>query len=472
MRQWTVFVAAAAVATACSSAPPPASTVEPPTPTTTLPAPTTTMAVTATTLASADGTRFERVDPVTLEPVDGYASVPVGGWFVHAVSPGGRWLAFVTFPYAGQAGELRLVDVERWEIASAGERIVNLSSLLVDDDGTIAWVEGIGTSRPALNRKALGGAVEEVALLPEAFVGYDAHRYSSGIALFGLVETVLRQYQGSAALMTVDAAGMVREVPLPAVTMGQTSFTEEPGIGPVFDSVNPDVVWDGDRALIVHADESIVTEVDLIAGTVESHVIGPEISAFGRFLQWLIPPAHAKLASGDTVTAVLSPDGSRLYKAASRSDVFEDAGGTWHNVITPLGIEVVDTANWTPITALELPVDSVALSPDGRVLLAVGSSVDWAEGSEWVDTVSPLYVIDAANLEVLHEVEVGVYPTIGFPTTAGFAYLTTYGDSVTAQVLDLATGELGASRNAAVLTPIPTIGVLGVEDLQLPYATP
>jgi hypothetical protein len=456
MRPWRFLVAAALMLGACSSAAVTTTTVPVATP------PPTTVDV-ATTLAVRYLTnRLESVDPVTLEPVPGVVPLPSTTWFDWRLSPNQRWLALVAYDVMGFGGDLRLVDLDAWQQIDT-DLSRNPVAIVVDDAGTMTWTEWVEGSPPALYRLPLGSSdVEMVAALPEAFTGPEMHQYEGGFALFGLMGDAAGLYQGSASIVTVDSTGSVVEIGLPDVTIGLTSMVDDERIGPIYEETNPSVVWDGDRALVIHADQPAVTEVDLISGDTETHVIGAEGSALDAFLRWLIPPAQAKLSSGDSVAGVISPDGTRLYVASSRSDVFKDGDGAWNNVITPLGIDVIDTAAWRTVGRIDLPVDSLRVSADGTTLLAFGYRTDWVEGGDWQNEWSPLYVIDAASLEVTHEVDVSMNPGMEFTADPGYAYVTNWQDPVVVRVLDLASGEFVASRQATTLVVIPSVSVLGV----------
>ncbi len=448
-----VTAAVATVLTACTSTVPTSTTVRPPTT-----APTTTVAVTTTLAVRDDPAWIERIDPVTLEADPEYEPLPAAGWFDWALSPGERWLAIVAYDRgAGLGGELRLIDLAAWQQHRTG-LVRTPDAILVDDAGTLTWLE-----RVDLFRLPAGSAsVEQVATLPGEFLSRSMHQFSGGIAMFGLDRDDSGLASGTTMVVTVAESGAVEEIVLPEVTMGITSFVEHEGIGPVSEDVEPAIVWDGDRALIVHADQPAVTAVDLDAGVVETHTIEAAASAFERFLDRIIPPARAKLVAGDRAAAALSPDGTTLYVARSRSEVFQDDEGGWHNTDTPLGLEAIDTRAWVSFARLDLPVGTVLASEDGTELLAVGVTTTWVEGEEWKTTTSPIYILEAANPEVRFEVAVAEYPWLQFAAYVGFAYVTTWDDTTTVRVLDLGSGDFIAQREALNLTMIPPVSVLGV----------
>ncbi len=81
-------------------------------PTTTRPPPTTTLDIEQPSIV--------RVDPTNLEPLAGYEPMPMGDWgdwYWSDTSDNGRWLAITVGDEPNGSSELRLVDLEAWEVA-------------------------------------------------------------------------------------------------------------------------------------------------------------------------------------------------------------------------------------------------------------------------------------------------------------------------------------------------------------------
>jgi hypothetical protein len=76
---------------------------------------------------------------------------------------------------------------------------------------------------------------------------------------------------------------------------------------------------DGSRLYIVHADQETLTSIDLAQGAVHDAAIEQPTSWLERLLSATAGVAHAKgLAQGAIKSAVVSPDGSRLYVLSQR----------------------------------------------------------------------------------------------------------------------------------------------------------
>ncbi len=90
----------------------------------------------------------------------------------------------------------------------------------------------------------------------------------------------------------------------------------------------------------------------------------------------------------------------------------------------PLGLRIVSTADLTELHRLDFPVSAVAVSPDGRRLLASGARLEAVSGQPGRREQSGLYVFDAAHLELVAHLQPGVEFFIdGFSRDGRYAYL-------------------------------------------------
>lgn len=141
---------------------------------------------------------------------------------------------------------------------------------------------------------------------------------------------------------------------------------------------------------------------------------------------WLVPTALAKLVPGTDRTAVLDPEGRRLYVATMRrtqSDDFRD----FREVAQ--GGFVVDTETLRIVGRIDQPVSDLALSPDGARLLATGTDVESRHDESGVVTPRGLFVLDPVSLEELaHIPAAGPMRVAGFSADGRIAYLQTWED--------------------------------------------
>jgi DNA-binding beta-propeller fold protein YncE len=159
----------------------------------------------------------------------------------------------------------------------------------------------------------------------------------------------------------------------------------------------PGVVFsdDGSKLYIVHAGEDKLTTVDLTSRSVSSAAILPPQA----FLDWLVgltaQRAYAKMLNGTEKQAYLSPDGTRLY-VIGRTYKSTNTNGQIDMDVTPLGLQVIDTATGTELHHREdIEAIDLTLSPDGKRLYVHGWTDSTGGGLPWTK------IYDANSLEEL-----------------------------------------------------------------------
>ena len=196
---------------------------------------------------------------------------------------------------------------------------------------------------------------------------------------------------------------------------------------------------DGSRLYIVHADQEILTSIDLAQGAVHDAAIEKATSWLERLLSATAGVAHAKgPAEGAIKSAMVSPDGSRLYVLSQRLSADQESyQGQELQVIDLSGGQ----APGSVLASTELTPDRYvyAMQPlsDGESLLLLGyiddklviqavsagdlepaaSLTGWQAayapgvllGQNSSDYSSKLAVIDPASLEVLRTWQVKGY---------------------------------------------------------------
>jgi hypothetical protein len=408
--------------------------------TTTRPIPTTTIDVEQTALF--------RVDPMTLEPLPGFDPIPAGDYFWGSASENGDWLAGYASNEEGGVTEVRLLDVTNWEVVASWQP-VGSGEPYVTDRGVVYYAQG-GPSWPTLKRLRPGAEDEVASKLPEGFSPLSPiHQHGPLIAVFGTTgDWGLTSEQPMIA--TVDlSSGELTAIELPQVTYGPI---EEVDIGEEwspFVGAYPGLVWDRGRALIIHADRDVVTEVDLVGGEVTDHWFESEASTLGRLFAWLASPAQAggMPIADSTRSAQLSPDGRRLYVATRVGEAVVESEDDWYLGTRSTGLEVIDTETWARIDRLDAPIGEVHLSPDGKRLIGWGFTQEDRFSTTTFESHG-VFVIDATSMEVLahHEGPDDWYYPISFSGDGRFGYLTSGSRT---SVIDLASGDAIGSRLGA-----------------------
>lgn len=416
------------------------------------------------TLLVQETQRFELsvspIDPEQLEPIPGLKPVAIGQHYVVGTKPDGRALAVIGWPSdASAGGQVQLIDLEPWTIRSTGSTVdANVVALAFAPDGNDLYWPLSPTTPPFVSELVLatgasGAEVGRVSL-PPALVPWDFRPTQRGrIAVFavGTDGSWLNNEPPRVLLIDPATRDLVADVQLEDVIAGQRG-SQARG----YNSFRPGLAWDiaRDRLYVVDANEDRLTVVDLDRGRVvaatELVAAQSPLDALGA---WLVPTAYAKLVPGTDRTAVLSPDGRRLYVATMRrtqSDDFREFSEV------ALGGFVVDTDTLRIVGRIDQPVSALALSPDGARLLAAGTDVSSRHDEAGVVTPHGLYVLDPISLdELAHIPSAGPMRVAGFSADARMAYLQSWedepsgGQACVISSLRLDDLEIGAERRVA-----------------------
>ncbi len=372
------------------------------------------------------------IDPITLAPISGLAPLPVGHHYVDATSPDGGTLALIGWPTdSGSGGRLQMLDLERWNVHKTEAAIDgNVNALTFAPDGdSLYWTLAPETAAPPstdLVRAAAATGVETARLsLPRSLVPWDFRPTRDGrVAIFAVSVDASWLSGDPPRVVIVDpAAGRVlANVQLDGVVAGQRR-TEGGG----YESFRPGLAWDmaRGRLYVVDANDDRLTVVDLGSGRVSKSIdlkrAQTPLEALG---EWLAPSAEAKVLPGTDRTAVLDPEGRRLYVATLRrtfSDNFREYSEA------PMGGFVVDTDSLQIVGPIEQPVSELALSPDGARLLATGTEVLSVHDQTGSETPHGLDVLDPLTLKLLAHIPSGDrMGVVGFSSDSRLAYLQTW----------------------------------------------
>jgi hypothetical protein len=156
----------------------------------------------------------------------------------------------------------------------------------------------------------------------------------------------------------------------------------------LFATWGPAVVFstDGRKLYIVHADTERLTTVDFVARSVSSVAIQMAQSWVEQLLDLTAGVAEAKGgANGAVKTAVLSPDGAKLYLLGGTYAARRDSQGQWQSTEDSLGLQVIDVASGRNLATYDTEARWwIRVSPDGAFVFLTDSDGD-AWSTEVID---------------------------------------------------------------------------------------
>jgi hypothetical protein len=441
-----------AVAACTESASPPQPTAPPdafaPTPTigpstTTQPAPSTTLDLERVVL--------QRVDPVSLEPMTAFEPIPMGDalWGSFA-SPDGRYLVATVDAHGSGVPEMRLVDLQSWmPVASwpeSGDFMFH-----INQQGSVFYVTFGATAE---FRFAATDSTEStlIASLPTNYGVWGAESVTE--ALFLLYGTkpaesgIDGQEQVFVATVQLDEAGPVlAEIPMPGVVIGQVDpVSQGPWAGYLY--TVPAFTWDaeGERLLVVHGDEDVISEVTISTGEVAEHAVSGTVD----------------LQLGARRMSALSPDGGSLHVATRSVELIED-DDDWMVITRPAGVQAIDTTTWEMVGRTDEPISDIWVSPRGA-LLGSGYTTEESESVSWSESTG-LYLLDGSDLSVrVHyppETPEQWWGPVTFTDSGSIAYASTWVRTPRVNAIEMATGEfLSTAEGTETLEMVGPVGVM------------
>ena len=360
-------------------------------------------------LVHFDGTaaslRMRPVDPVSLQDAPATQPLSLESNYISALSPDGRTLAAITWPNkrtANRGGVLHVIDLVGWTDRRTSITFDDhVRQLLFAPDGRqLYWVRpGQMTGEAAKNPDpgvyrydlATDKATRVVALPPMFFPEF------AGVAVAGDRMAIVGSTVGDASpsraaeVYVVDLAkgSVAAKFELAGIRAGQVR--DAGAADDDLRNVRPAIGWDltHGRLYVIDADDDRVAVIDLASAAMRGPlVVRPRASLFDRLLGLLSSPADAKMQSSSDRRVVVSPDGRRLYVSGFRSDFVgsADPQDVGREQVTPLPLQVIDTSDMTEVGRIDLASTELAISADGRRLLAVtnrfeSSSTGWAARS-------------------------------------------------------------------------------------------
>ena len=411
------------------------------------------------------------VDPTTLVDVPGYAPISFGHHYVARASPDGRTVAVIQWPSgsSNSGGTLHLIDTGSWldrlidvKVSSGTLDIIGTytGAIYFDDAGqSVYWTQPTAAETPTsgvvsqkLVRFDLATAqAAELARFADGYYVRDLRVVGSRVAAWLVPATgvlIDGRPREVPQVVVVDAVtgSIAATIRLPDLRAGYVPDPTAP-----FDpsrNVEPGLAWDTPRArlYVADAESDRIYSLDLRSGAVRSAEPKPRRSLLNVLWSLFGQPAEAKLMNSTRQYAALSPDGSRLYVTGQRSDFVKGQDGKLHEVVTPIQLRVIDTADMAEIGRLDAASTALWVSPDGSRILYGTERVD-SKAEDWaVRSDFKLQVLDAASQHDIASLSLsGPAWLLAFDATTRIAYVEAqpYGDITSGHAMIMAVA-LGA----------------------------
>jgi len=329
------------------------------------------------------------IDPETGLDIPGYAPISLGRSYAYAPSPDRNTLAVVVYPSnnSPKGGRLNLIDLQSWQMVTTSVEIDqwNTQMTISPDNQKLAITTGRQGESNAQGELALVDIAQRTALGEVKFDFLPTHiRFTSdsgALMVYGPASWDLSYRPASQAqivLLNIPRLDVVWRTTLSEILDGfipneatqETSKSSAPGLGEG-GWMQPAVVFapDKDTLYIAHAKEDRLTTVDFTSRKVQAVDIHVPMSLLDRLVALTAGVAYAKVPDGNFKTAVISPDGQKLYILGEDIRSTKNSmTGQWETSQTPLGMKVVRTSDGAELGYFDIQASDAAISEDGNTL--------------------------------------------------------------------------------------------------------
>ena len=284
--------------------------------------------------------RLYPIHPESGEPLAGYAPIPVGGQFYHAIAPDRNRLAFIVFRSSENpvGGSLLLVDVGRWSAQTLPLELDGMVTALGFNPNGRRLALAIGSEASQvvivdLDQQAIiaSTGLDILASRLKYTADGDAvfvygtpvkNRFTVNEFAVGPPQAILLDGQDASLRWSAELVGVRDGIYPKEGSPDETIDLHQPGAA-VYDL--PGVVFapDRDALYVVHSGMDALTTVDYASQKVETREILPALSWFERLLWLTARRAKAKIAEGASLRAQVSPDGELIYVVGSKQELVE-----------------------------------------------------------------------------------------------------------------------------------------------------
>jgi len=396
-------------------------------------------------IATTDGSDFthlHKVDPISLEPLNGdlplTVTEPREAIAEHTYSYDGRYLALAIRNEAGATAKVQLVDVAAWSVteipvpesSDAPLEIQNRVLRFVPGSDELLWASAKRPQSFRVVRYDIGEAQATTVELPVGCVPNELYPLADDqkVAVVCSMYSPALYATDVMHVVTVDAASgiVTSDIRLEGVESGSLEITDVVNDNYPVHLVSPGLALDRQRNLlyVVSVRGEQLTVVDLSAGMIHAQVSwGPSASWLDRIKGWFAPQSAQAVARAISYGyAALSPDGERLYIATASEQLTEDRRTT--EEINASAFVIIDTTTLEVIQRLDLGmVRSVAAAPDGERVIVYTAPNIFPVGDYTTTEGRALYLVNGDTGDVEQELELTGHPARPMMSNGDHMYL-------------------------------------------------
>jgi hypothetical protein len=360
-----------------------------------------------------------RITPIAAgsgKPISGYAPFDLGSAYQFGFSPSREQLAVVSYGAENCPKRcFHLLDLRTWKESLAPVEVGKFADawtpeIVFDPSGQFSAFALNDQSHPTSQVVIVDirqGRVQAQVSLDHPI---NRLRFLTGgqLVVYGPGGPLNQDQVLRIAILDPATLDINWQMDVPGVRVGgiESGDVNDPTRGRYLD---PGVAFsaDGSKLYIVAADEPRLVTVDLANHSVRSAEIQPRRSLLDRLVEALsmATTVHAKMLNGTSKTALVSPDGQRLFVAGQTTTAVKEKNGDYSMDVQPFGLQVIDLASATEVAHLDTDATFLELAPDGKALFLYHWPQNGADPQPWTQ------VLDLDTLKVTQTLTGEVHAT-------------------------------------------------------------
>ncbi len=330
-------------------------------------------------LSQAKGNVLTAIDPANGAELAGITPIPFGESYSYVVSPDRKTLAAVVYPSGNYPynPHLYLVNLENWSLADLDLELSDWIAGMefAPDSRHLAIASGEAHSKLVV----VDSSQAQVTVQGELDFAVRKLKFNAAgtaLMLYGVpsdIEDETTNGDPVAVLASAADLSSLWTTGLPQLRDGL--YRKEGTTGDLHAPGNSNFLVPGlvfapkqDMLYIADAEQEQLISVDFAAQSVQARQISIEQGWLEQLLALTAGVAHAKAMDGNQKSAVISPDGRFLYVAGMHQESVINKNDEWELKQTPLGLQVIRTADAVETAKFDTNANTPVVSADGKFL--------------------------------------------------------------------------------------------------------